>query len=108
LVIKRKPYAQKVAGLSFGRRTFLPAPPIFSYTVSHRGFRQRSEMDTVRLFAMLCLAVALAGGLAGAALEVRQLVLAASVANNPQQSWGFDGEPPEAVIKDSGTRDGTS
>jgi hypothetical protein len=78
-VIKRKPYAQKVAGLSFGRRTFLPAPPIFSYTVSHRGFRQRSEMDTVRLFAMLCLAVALAGGLAGAALEVRQLVLAASV-----------------------------
>jgi poly-gamma-glutamate synthesis protein (capsule biosynthesis protein) len=29
-------------------------------------------------------------------------------ANNPQQSWGFDGEPPEAVIKDSGTRDGTS
>jgi TIR domain len=30
------------------------------------------------------------------------------LANNPQQSWGFDGEPPEAVIKDSGTRDGTS
>jgi hypothetical protein len=29
-------------------------------------------------------------------------------ANNPQQSWGFDGEPPEAVIKESGTRDGTS
>src|SRR5215831_9312819 len=29
-------------------------------------------------------------------------------ANNPQQSWGFEGEPPEAVIKDSGTRDGTS
>ena len=28
-------------------------------------------------------------------------------ANNPQQSWGFGGEPPEAVIKDSGTRDGT-
>ena len=24
------------------------------------------------------------------------------------QSWGFDGEPPEAVIKESGTRDGTS
>jgi hypothetical protein len=30
------------------------------------------------------------------------------IANNPQQSWGFGGEPPEAVIKDSGTRDGTS
>jgi hypothetical protein len=29
-------------------------------------------------------------------------------ANNPQQSWGFEGEPPEAVTKDSGTRDGTS
>jgi hypothetical protein len=27
--------------------------------------------------------------------------------NNPQQSWGFGGEPPEAVMKDSGTRDGT-
>jgi integrase len=26
-------------------------------------------------------------------------------ANNPQQSWGFDGEPPEAVMKDSGTSD---
>jgi hypothetical protein len=31
-----------------------------------------------------------------------------STANNPQQSWGFAGEPPEAVIKDFGTRDGTS
>jgi hypothetical protein len=30
-----------------------------------------------------------------------------SSANNPQQSWGFEGEPPEAVIKDSRTRDGT-
>jgi hypothetical protein len=29
-------------------------------------------------------------------------------ANNPQQSWGFEGEPPEAVTKDFGTRDGTS
>jgi hypothetical protein len=29
------------------------------------------------------------------------------VANDPQQSWGFGGEPPEAVMKDSGTRDGT-
>ena len=29
-------------------------------------------------------------------------------ANNPQQSWGFEGEPPEAVMKDSGTRDATS
>jgi hypothetical protein len=28
-------------------------------------------------------------------------------ANDPQQSWGFEGEPPEAVIKDSGTRDVT-
>jgi hypothetical protein len=28
--------------------------------------------------------------------------------NNPQQSWGFDGEPPKAVMKDSGTRDWTS
>jgi hypothetical protein len=24
-------------------------------------------------------------------------------ANNPQQSWGFEGEPPEAVMKDSAT-----
>src|SRR5215467_7028537 len=31
-----------------------------------------------------------------------------SRANNPQQSWGFEGEPPEAVTKDSGTRVGTS
>jgi hypothetical protein len=30
-----------------------------------------------------------------------------SPANDPQQSWGFDGEPPEAVMKDSGTRDWT-
>jgi hypothetical protein len=29
-------------------------------------------------------------------------------ANDPQQSWGFEGEPPKAVIKDSGTRDGIS
>src|SRR5271169_7212068 len=29
-----------------------------------------------------------------------------AVANNPQQSWGFEGEPPEAVMKDSATRDG--
>ena len=28
-------------------------------------------------------------------------------ANNPQQSWGFDEEPPEAVMKDAGTRDWT-
>ena len=28
--------------------------------------------------------------------------------NNPQQSWGFEGEPPKAVMKDSGTRDWTS
>ena len=28
--------------------------------------------------------------------------------NNPQQSWGFKGEPPKAVMKDSGTRDWTS
>ena len=28
-------------------------------------------------------------------------------ANDPQQSWGVGGEPPEAVMKDSGTRDGT-
>jgi hypothetical protein len=28
-------------------------------------------------------------------------------ANNPQQSWGFEGEPPEAVIMDSGMGDGT-
>ena len=34
--------------------------------------------------------------------------LRATLANNPQQSWGFEGEPPEAVIKDFGTRDGTS
>jgi hypothetical protein len=34
-------------------------------------------------------------------------VLILGPANNPQQSWGFDGEPPEAVIKESGTTDGT-
>jgi hypothetical protein len=28
-------------------------------------------------------------------------------ANNPQQSWGFEGEPPKAVMKDSRTRDRT-
>jgi hypothetical protein len=27
--------------------------------------------------------------------------------NNPQQSWGFEWEPPKAVMKDSGTRDWT-
>jgi hypothetical protein len=27
------------------------------------------------------------------------LSLAMREANNPQQSWGFEGEPPEAVIK---------
>jgi hypothetical protein len=31
-----------------------------------------------------------------------------TAANNPQQSWGFEGEPPEAVIKDLGMSDGTS
>jgi hypothetical protein len=25
--------------------------------------------------------------------------------NNPQQSWGFEWEPPKAVMKDSGTTD---
>src|SRR5262249_9128240 len=46
-----------------------------------------------------------------ALLRSRSKVVAAAIAwsaNNPQQSWGFEGEPPEAVIKDSGTRDGTS
>ena len=33
--------------------------------------------------------------------------LRVSEANNPQQSWGFEGEPPEAVIGDPGTRDRT-
>jgi hypothetical protein len=28
-------------------------------------------------------------------------------ANNPQQSWGFEEEPPEAVRRDVGTRDRT-
>jgi hypothetical protein len=28
--------------------------------------------------------------------------------NNPQQSWGFEGEPPKAVIKDFGRRGWTS
>jgi hypothetical protein len=37
-----------------------------------------------------------------------ETVLDWAKANNPQQSWGFDGEPPEAVIKGSGTRVGTS
>jgi hypothetical protein len=27
--------------------------------------------------------------------------------NNPQQSWGFEWEPPKAVMKDSGARDWT-
>jgi hypothetical protein len=27
--------------------------------------------------------------------------------NNPQQSWGFEWEPPKAVMKDSETRDWT-
>jgi hypothetical protein len=44
---------------------------------------------------------------------IRIIKLAAALgytqqANNPQQSWGFEGEPPEAVTKDFGTRDGTS
>jgi hypothetical protein len=33
------------------------------------------------------------------------LTMPVAAANNPQQSWGFGGEPPEAVMKDSGTRD---
>jgi hypothetical protein len=39
----------------------------------------------------------------------RPLVGAQSPAQpiTPQQSWGFGGEPPEAVMKDCGTRDGT-
>jgi hypothetical protein len=44
------------------------------------------------------------------ALGLLALILALATgiqANNPQQSWGFEGEPPEAVMKDSGTRDGT-
>jgi hypothetical protein len=28
--------------------------------------------------------------------------------NNPQQSWGFEWEPPKSVMKDSGTRDWTA
>ena len=28
--------------------------------------------------------------------------------NNPQQSWGFEGEPPKAVMKDYGIRIGAS
>jgi hypothetical protein len=42
-------------------------------------------------------------------LSVPQALVPDSVrkkANNPQQSWGFEGEPPKAVMKDSGTRDG--
>ena len=34
-------------------------------------------------------------------------VLIISLANNPLRSWGLEGEPPEAVKKDFGTRDGT-
>jgi hypothetical protein len=45
----------------------------------------------------------------GQAMEAGIVGLArAFQANNPQQSWGFEGEPPEAVIKDSGKGDGTS
>ena len=40
--------------------------------------------------------------------STRSKLAQAAPANNPQQSWGFEGEPPEAVIKDSGTRVGTS
>jgi DNA replication protein DnaC len=44
----------------------------------------------------------------GSLLITSQLPLATwHEANDPQQSWGFGGEPPEAVMKDSGTRDGT-
>jgi hypothetical protein len=32
--------------------------------------------------------------------ETRQV---SNLANNPEQSWGFEGEPPEAVTKDFGT-----
>ena len=42
-----------------------------------------------------------------ASLELEVIALRHQ-ANNPQQSWGFEGEPPEAVTKDFGTRDGTS
>jgi hypothetical protein len=38
---------------------------------------------------------------AGSAIDDQEI-------SNPQQSWGFDGEPPKAVIKDSGTKDETS
>jgi hypothetical protein len=39
--------------------------------------------------------------------QLLQKMISARQANDPQQSWGFEGEPPEAVIKDSGTRDVT-
>jgi hypothetical protein len=41
-------------------------------------------------------------------LYIPRLVAVFHEANNPQQSWGFEGEPPEAVTKDSVTRAGTS
>jgi hypothetical protein len=28
--------------------------------------------------------------------------------HDPQHGWGFEGEPPETVIRDSGTKYGTS
>jgi hypothetical protein len=44
----------------------------------------------------------------GSAPTSKNAIDAERLVNNPQQSWGFEGEPPEAVIKDFGTRDGTS
>ena len=36
---------------------------------------------------------------------VPSLCLFVAVANNLQRSWRFDGEPPEAVLRDFGTID---
>jgi hypothetical protein len=33
-------------------------------------------------------------------LRPTQVPRSRTSANNPQQSWGFEGEPPEAVIKE--------
>jgi len=45
------------------------------------------------------IAVGHSGGLYRKVLDGDEIDAAA---NDPQQSWGFVGEPPKAVIKDSG------
>ena len=41
-------------------------------------------------------------------VTVIDLIVTKIEISNPQQSWGFEREPPKAVIKDSRTKDGIS